>query len=52
MGAGNHIPGLERAVKAINHRAISPATNTIVLNSLFYFRKKNSRLFIQIYTLR
>lgn len=30
----------KRAVKAINHRAISPATNTIVLNSLFYFRKK------------
>lgn len=39
----------ERAVKAINHWAISPATNTIVFNSFFYFREKNGQIFIQIY---
>lgn len=31
----------ERTGKAVNYWAISPATDTIVVNSLFYFRKQN-----------
>lgn len=31
----------ERTGKAINHWVISPATDTVVVNSLFYFRKQN-----------
>lgn len=39
----------ERAVKPINHWAISPATNTIVFNSFFYFREKKMASFLYKY---